>query len=561
MNDKILLKTFIFLKFSAIKIFFALRESYQKWQGQGTPHVVNKTLKHYENHPALPEALMLFKEYLTKDETPGEHPFRKEKKQLFLDAYTVKITDEFNGLLKLIDFYIDQLPKKIPEKRIATKNSGSALNTTQKLGLFFTTIVATSQAVDVSQHSKPQHELKSSQDQNHRDMAILQPEDNVYPTYQQPAMQSANFFKSTGLVKKAPSGSIPFQKSDKEQLKILRTRIINLIEPTEKVKLKNPDLDKLKSRISKMFADLWNTNHELRCRLETILKQPDFHIKVMQPEEMGKRQAYFNKRTNSINLRSTIKETDQDNINTVVHESDHAFVAEGNFAKNHNDFFITRESPTETLKQSNDKVQNIIKTGIKTIDHYIDIMKKPADKLSPSEESELARLKTYAKSYKRELESSLISDRMIQTASKHGYIDQDLNVISAFPVITDFPDIHAYIYKLEKGANGKIYGYSRWSADANDNTMDALMDCLDTLRKLDETISSGYDERFLSTQDEDVKLGLKLLEQDGHIHGIYQRYIELFDLLFHDLRQFHYNRSGDDYRQCMDDYENLGFKP
>lgn len=92
------------MQLSTETILAELKNAYGRWRGRETG-VVSEALEKYKNHPAFSGALQLFKDYLLNDETPGKHPFRREKIALFWDASFVRTSSDFTHLIKRVDDY------------------------------------------------------------------------------------------------------------------------------------------------------------------------------------------------------------------------------------------------------------------------------------------------------------------------------------------------------------------------------------------------------------------------------------------------------------------------
>jgi hypothetical protein len=351
----------------------------------------------------------------------------------------------------------------------------------------------------------------------------------------------------TGLCKNQPSIKNPTILSDS----MLRERIV-LSDYAKKVYNDSySTFESDRAFIVKSLQDLASKNQRMNCKLQTVFNDnPDLKIRLTtreDPEATAKEtiRGMFKYHLNTIMLYVTdIYDTAFSSY--LYHEIHHAFV---NYENRKNKYlFFTNDKRIWTpmaLPCFNNKdgsancemISKVLNHGLQNIEALLSFFNHPTASLNKEQASYKQQyLRLIKNNYKPLCMRDRIEASLIAEIKRQKLVDNDFNIITKSGYIrrTD-PDLnikHLYIYKLES-INNEIYGlYGASNPEEPDKA--PLMDLLYVI------------ERY-----KNIEQDKKIMEYDAIIHQLYEEYPDLLDHLFPGFNQFHFQRAGNVYQQCM----------
>jgi hypothetical protein len=331
----------------------------------------------------------------------------------------------------------------------------------------------------------------------------------------------------------------------------LKERIIASDYAADDYKDSDTSLSEDSNFIVKTLEHLAHKNQRMKCKLKTLLKYSSLKIIVTTREdpaigEHADSGAQFSPESNTIRIfRDTFEDVAFSAY--LFHEFHHAFVYYENRIDVYSFFKATSQSDQPEAipcfeygghKVNCTRITQMLNKGYQAIDEMFKILDKRADSLNPSEANSKKLYLQAIKSYKPFKRREIIQPEKIQYLKKNGYIDESLNIIthtgSVRGTITIGPkNRDIYIYKLEKAGKDyySTYGYS----SVNEKDKAPLIDFF------------CFFDSYHYVQD----AATKLAECDAIVNHLYEEYPVLLDLLFPGLHEYHSERAGSKYQQCI----------
>lgn len=327
-----------------------------------------------------------------------------------------------------------------------------------------------------------------------------------------------------------------------------RLRFVSTPSSLEKVYKKSPkQFEKDKTRIGALFDKLSDETSLTACKLKSVAKDKTFHIKLGTNEDFPNQEntlGLFHAADNSITLRTNLDGSPKE-IETVIHESHHAFLSQENKKANrHMLKGVALPLPhPDALKQVKE-FKPMLEAGFTRIKSILSLLEKMEQnlKVTSDERKYILRLQAAAKKYKMPLDSGpLVNPRDEASLIKQGIIDKNGKALRNDYVLINDPVAPLYLQGIElRGDGKKIYRVS-------------------VLPK----ISTGFDQlkAILLSFYSVYAIGLpahpyshefqRETESDAYTHQIFQSHPALFETLFPELLEYHRDRSDDEFRACL----------
>lgn len=276
-------------------------------------------------------------------------------------------------------------------------------------------------------------------------------------------------------------------------------------------------------------------NKDTECRIKAVTKNPDFKITFIHESEafMKDVRAEYNVERNEASFIMNTK-VDEKNKRFFLHEvSGHAFVASQNKVENINMKGIPYQTPEEKKQ-----FQHSIDIALERIKQDLSLFDKKIVLLTKEEKMRVDQMNKLASDYKAtHIQTISVSKSELGKAIKNkDRLNQDIIMLS--PLKIRGGEIPLYHHGYKKITDEKYEGIVTVDDGVSARGKVALLDMYWLL-----TVHVP-ENNYPLKQIHDA-------EKDAYAQELIQLYPKIFDPIFAELKEYHFNRGDEEYKNCM----------